>query len=639
MTTLKKYIINISLIAALAFFGLASFLPITSMWGFNHLKYFPGYVYIIYAVIALLIIAPFIGNKLLSLLTKFSDYFQRLNKPLRIIIISIIAGGLFYLLRVHVHSIGDGYQRIFEIEKGILYYYTEPLDFFLHAVLYRLLLSFGIQSAELSYVIISIVSGIIFVNSIYLFKFPDEINSTTAVFIKFLILASGGIQVYFGYVESYSLYYLFGILFFLWAIKFLTSGRGIIAASVMLSLAIASHLTALFLLPANIYLIYYNFKVGHPGVFLKKYLPIIIVGLVWAVLSFLELRLRIIEDTLKASYTSLILPVFSSTEYSILSPQHFYDIFNEILLISPYCLLVGAAFFRFKKGGTDNRHLRLFLFIQIVFALAVMFTIDPLLGYARDWDLFATPAVIFGLSLSFLLLIGYNKSISKYEAFVIGSISILFLSGWILLNSSEKRQLERANDLILLSDKGHQYCTELLAYYYRHEKNDNLKTIELYKSIKNYENNSRLNKKLGDAQKDLGLIQDAELSYRRALNKEPMNPALLNKFGQILMTQGMLDSAVIIFYKARRLAPDTTSIIESLALAYIYKNEYNQALSWADTLESKDIHSPGASLIRLTIAARQNDWPTARKHYLEFIEYGKSRSDYEKMGDFYKNLK
>jgi len=623
-----------------AIYIISGFVPINSLWGFNHLKYFPKYVSIIYAILLLLFIIPFVADRIVVLLNKLSCHFQKLPKSIRIIIISIIAGAVFYSLRVHVHSLGDGYQRIFEIENGLLYYHTEPFDFFIHAIFSRIILLFGINSAELAYVIISIASGIIFVNSIYLFRFPKQIESSTAILIKILIIASGGLQIYFGYVESYSLYYLFSLLFLLWSTKYLMSGRGLIAATIMLSLAIVSHITALFLLPGYLYLVYYNPKNIKPISFKNKYLPILIVGLVLGGLTYLEIRLQFFVDMFTTSYTSVILPIFSPTEYSILSLQHLYDILNQILLISPFCFIFVAYIFPLKRQETNNKNLHLFLLIIIICALLTMLTIDPLLGYARDWDLFSTPAAILGLSSCILLLFrGGIKSISKYSAFVIVSISILFLSGWILINSSEQKQLNRAHDLLSLSNKGIQYCTELLAYYYRHKKKDNQKAIELYQSVNNFGSNPRLSKKLGDAQKDLGYYNDAEQSYKNALVKEPNNPNLLNKIGQVFIKQERYDTAIDILNKAHRIAPDTTSIIEALALAYIHKNEYEKALSLADTLFSKDANSPGASLIKLTISARKGDWSTVRIYYKEFLKYGKGRSDYETMRDYYKNLK
>ncbi len=622
-----------------ALYIMAGMIPLNSLWGFNFLKYFPQYVLGIYTLLILFIIYPYTANKIVAFLSRLSCSFQKLSIPVRIIIISLIAGVIFYLLRVHVHSLGDGYQRVYEIEKGLIYYHTEPLDFYIHAIFYRLLLLLDINSAELSYVITSILSGVVFVNAIYLYKFPEQVNSMIATLTKILILASGGLQIYFGYVESYSLYYMFSLLFLLYSLKYLISGRGLIKASILISLAIASHITASFLLPGFIYLAYLNLKNGELKSFREKYLAPLIVGTVILALIIQEISRQFIKVAIETPYSGLLLPLFKVNEYSLFSPQHLYDILNQILLIAPYSFLILALLIPAKRVIKYKGSFAIFLFILIISALLFMLLIDPKLGYARDWDLFSTPAGIIGLSLSFLLLFGKGmKQISKYNAFVIGSLSILLLSGWILTNSSAQKQLGRAHDLLGLSDKGSQYCTELLAYYYKHELKDNQKAIELYQSIDHYENNARLCKKMGDALKDLGRFNEAEKYYKNALVEETFNSSLLNKIGQVFIAQRRYDTALVVLRKAHRLAPDTASIIEALALTYIHKKEYDKALSYADTLVSLDKHSPGASLIKLTVAAWEGDWQSARLHYLEFLKYGQGRSDYETMRDFYKDL-
>jgi tetratricopeptide (TPR) repeat protein len=636
----NKYRLIIAAILLSAVYIVAGLVPINSLWGFNHLKYFPIYVSVIYAIVVLILIIPDVADKITSLLSRLAGLFQALPRPIQIIVISVFAGLIFYLLRVHVHSLGDGYQRIFEIEKGRLYSPTEPLDLFLHAALYKLLLLYGNHSAELSYVVISIVSGIVLINTIYLFKFPEKIPISTAFLIKILIIASGGLLLYFGYVESYSLYYLFSVLFLLWSIRYLISGKGLIVASVILSLAIASHITALFLLPGFIYMIYLELKNKTQKSFISRYLPLIIVGLVaigMLVQEYLKQTSSIIRAT---SFSDFLLPLYSNNNYSVLSPHHLYDVLNQILLITPFCFLVIALVLLNKKSNLDQRRLFRFLLILTVVAGLTISVIDPKLGYARDWDLFSTPAAVFGLSLTILLLIRYlNGGLSKYSTFIIGSFSILFLSGWILLNSSEMKQLTRAEDLLSLSSKGRGYGTEMLAYYYRINKKDNQKAIELYQRIHGFEKNARVYKELGKTQRNSGLFEDAKQSYYKALMMEPDNPLVLNEIGQIYMDLKDYDSALIVLRYAHQLIPGKTSIIESLALAHIFKLHYDSALALADTLFQKDSHSPGGHIINLVIAVRKSDWSAARIHYLEFLKYGWDRSDYKNIRDYYKNLK
>ena len=116
----------------------------------------------------------------------------------------------------------------------------------------------------------------------------------------------------------------------------------------------------------------------------------------------------------------------------------------------------------------------------------------------------------------------------------------------------------------------------------------------------------------------MGLYDSSEVSYNQAMILR-YKPDVLNQVGQLYIKQKKYNKAVDILLKAHRLSPDTTSNIEALALAYIHKKEYDKALSYADTLSSKDQHSPGASLIKLTVAAWKGDWQSARKHYLELL--------------------
>ncbi len=295
-----------------AVYILAGLIPIDSLWGFNHLKYFPKFVLIIYAVLFLLIVLPFFAERVAALIGRLSKSFRTLPTVSRIVIIALIAGIIFYILRVHVHSLGDGYQRIYQIEKGYLYYYTEPLDFFLHAVLFRFLKLFGVISGELTYTIISITAGIIYVLAIYKFRFPENITNSNVTLIKLLTVSLGGMQMFFGYVESYTFFYLFSLLFLLWASRFMLSGQGLITVSVILALAIASHLTALFLLPAFVYLIYHNLKNVKPKNFGQKYFPILIVLLIILGHIGAGIRFRYFVDIYSPSYSGGLLPLFSA---------------------------------------------------------------------------------------------------------------------------------------------------------------------------------------------------------------------------------------------------------------------------------------------------------------------------------------
>ncbi|MEW5925556.1 MAG: hypothetical protein AB1746_16360, partial [Candidatus Zixiibacteriota bacterium] len=114
----------------------AAAIPIKNLWGFNLPSYLEWYYMPLFGILFLLALIPATANKIFLYLKNVGQKFDGLLLFWRILIISIVSAGIFYLLRVHVHSLGDGYQRIYQIEQGYLYYHTEVLDFFLHGVLY-----------------------------------------------------------------------------------------------------------------------------------------------------------------------------------------------------------------------------------------------------------------------------------------------------------------------------------------------------------------------------------------------------------------------------------------------------------------------------------------------------------------------
>lgn len=572
-----RLVVPSALLAVL--FILAGTLPINGLWGFNHIKYLPGYSVFIYILLFLLILIPGSAERLYLLLSRITAVFKRLPKAIQLLLIVLFSVAVFHFLRVHVHSLGDGYQRIYQIEQGYAYYHTEPLDFFLHAILYRALKVVGVVSGELTYTLFSIIGGVAFISAVYLFRFPQQRDSQIGGLIKLLIISLGGLQLFFGYVESYSLYYIFSLLYLLFAARYILSNQGLLMTSVMLAFGLASHLTALILLPSFLYLIYYNFKYCRPERFAPRYLPIIIVLLPALGLLGQEIWLRIYVAEYVPSISGGILPLFSDSEYSIFSLAHLFDILNEILLISPLSLVLAAYLLLNRKCYTHTKSLSAFLSIIVVFSFLMLLTIDPKLGLARDWDLFSIPAAALGSAIVLLLLTKANKNtVGSYTTIVLGALSIVFLSAWILTNSSEKRQLVRAEDLLSSSDKSRGYSTELLAYYYRHEARNSKKALELLKSITGQALNARVYNKIAKAEIDLGLYDDALKSICKGLELDSNFAELYLMAGVTWVRMDKPELGLPYLLKARYLEPTRYNIYHSLGNTYYRLDSLEKAV-------------------------------------------------------------
>jgi tetratricopeptide (TPR) repeat protein len=571
---LSKIIIIVSVILAALFF-ISGLIPLESFWGFNHLKYLPPYFLYIYALIFVLFLIPYVSESILNLAVNITRSFKKLPKAVQLVIVAIITFVILYLLRVHVHSLGDGYQRIFQVERGYLYYHSEPLDFFLHAVLFRLLKLFGTKSGELSYVIYSIGAGIVFVLSIYFFKLPGQLKKHGGL-IKLIIITFGGSLLFFGYVESYSLYYLFAILYILFAVKFMLTKKGLWLASIFFALAIITHLTAAVLLPSILYLLYYSFKKIRPASFTDRYPPLIISIIPFLVLAGKEIQLRM-STTAVPSVSGGILPIFSLSEYSVFSPLHLLDILNHVLLIAPVLIPLLAILIMGKNKTTEKSKIKIFAIITSVSFLLMLFLFDPKLGFARDWDLFTPVTAPLGLIVALSIFSKASFKLEKYNRAILVMFPILFFSGWVILNASEIRQLQRAESLLLLSEKGRGYSTELLAYYYRVEKKDSRKALELLNGITGEAKNARVYSKIAKCYMEMKNYPAAIEALNQVFERDTTFEQTNHYAGVAWLRLNQPEKALPYLLRSQRVEPDRYTIHHFIGNAYFMLDSLEQA--------------------------------------------------------------
>ncbi|MEW5924240.1 MAG: hypothetical protein AB1746_09650, partial [Candidatus Zixiibacteriota bacterium] len=435
----------------------------------------------------------------------------------------------------------------------------------------------GIASGETTYVIFSIAAGTCFLLALYFFKFSNKDEFEESAVIKILIASFGGLQLFFGYAESYSLFYIFGLFYVLYAIKLMISGRGLLGASIMLALSCASHITALVLVPSFIYLVYYNLKKIKPKTFSRKYLPIIISFVLVAAVIVQEILLRVYVGEYITSVSGGYLPLLPFTGYTIFSLQHLYDVLNELLVVAPAALMLLLA--GIGTPGGSRRSLNIFLLVVGLSAGLMLMIIDPKLGYPRDWDLFSIPAAIFGTAISiyFIKKLNFSRRPSRIKL-IIGFLPIIFLAEWISVNSSLKAELTRAEDLLTLSEKGRGYGYELLVYYYRFKAKDNEKVLERLNKINDQGRNARVYNKIAKTELDLGREDDALKSIYKGLDIDSNFTELHLMAGTIWTKRGRPDYGLPHFLKALKLDPSRKETYHDIGTAYYKLDSLAMAL-------------------------------------------------------------
>ncbi|MCK4461803.1 MAG: hypothetical protein KAW46_08350, partial [candidate division Zixibacteria bacterium] len=117
---------------------------------------------------------------------------------------------LFYFLRARTHFLGDGYTLLSSLatDQATAMKIREYGESLLHIWLENLIGGDGQAAALLSYQIISIAAGLLFV--IVTALFASKLFERTADRVLFLLgVCTGGYMLlFFGYVENYSLFVL-----------------------------------------------------------------------------------------------------------------------------------------------------------------------------------------------------------------------------------------------------------------------------------------------------------------------------------------------------------------------------------------------------------------------------------------------
>jgi Flp pilus assembly protein TadD len=387
------------------------------MWGIHFYHFYPLWIGWIATLVTLTVLIPGVGELLYfrfeALVKKIRKPFNSLSQNKSFLILSFISLPVFWLFRNRLHLLGDGYFRITELPTGRLHL-QEWLDAFIHLVVYRVTIKLiPTWSVELTYSIISVLCGGVFV--FLALKLSALLGKTGLgkVLIFFSLISLGSVQLFFGYVESYSILQVVLLAYILFSAMYLLRKVNVFPVLVTFVISIGLHVTSLVFAPSFIYLLTKRDKArSRKKESVTKTISnaFMLVGLIVA--SFLVVSWTIIvaiglEKTGKGIF---LLPLKATGGYSftMFSLAHISEFVNQLLLLSPLgiSLIVFFLFFRIKFRRFDDKLLN-FLILATSFALLYLFVFNFTLGSA-DWDLRSMPAPFIGL-LGILLFLRWGE--------------------------------------------------------------------------------------------------------------------------------------------------------------------------------------------------------------------------------------
>jgi hypothetical protein len=343
-----------------------------------------------------------------------------------------------------------------------IYNWQAPLSIFTHAQLWFILNPVPGVGVDTLYAITSVLSGVGFVYVLFLLADSLGRHWSEKATVFGLVITTGSMQLFFGYVENYTVISLGLTLTLYLGVRCLRGKISLVWPSLVLAVTNAFHPSTIVLWPA----------MGYIGLRLSGRRPSVLSQVIeWAklalppvlVLAILVVLMTagghgpetmLVDDRPGGADGIPFVPLYQVTtewqHYTMFSLAHLLDWVNEHFLISPFglFLLLLALVTRIGRRNTvtspDDGQSRLtFLAIAGLAYLLLTFVWNPDYGGRNDWDLFAPSAFVY-TPLAACLLVRRSRAWaeSSGERCFLGQVvpvivaaSALHTMAWIYYNA------------------------------------------------------------------------------------------------------------------------------------------------------------------------------------------------------------
>jgi hypothetical protein len=361
------------------------------IWGVYHLAILPAWLISVIVISSLAALAAAVViDRNLQLEARLTSWLE----PTRIK--ASIAGAVFVVVFVVLksknHLLGDGWELLQRVTDGAIKSYSELLAYYSTRLVYLV-----VGDAHLSFLLLGIPAGLMFLGIAY--RFSDTVSDNrilaTALFLMFAGI--GQIQFFFGYVENYTWMTGLAMLFLYAGHRYATDGGLFWLAVVAFVLATLFHSQAVVLLPGLMFLLYVGYRRTRKSAYLAIGIVLLILAVAAAVLLFTHYR-----------GLDIFMPLQEPglNPYPILSHWRLVEIGNLTLLTMPLpSILLVSCIPQIRKTVARVGDGGLFFALCTVSAVGFAFVVDPKLGAVRDWDLLG----LYALPATFLAAICVSK--------------------------------------------------------------------------------------------------------------------------------------------------------------------------------------------------------------------------------------
>ena len=619
-----RHILIFGTTALLLILIIASLTTSPFLWGLNHAGFLPAWIIILTiatSVLGWLILTGYAIKDESSTKTR-TPSFARILILAGVLLVLI---GLMYSFQSATALWGDGYLRADEIDNGRMLHFTEPLDKFVQFMVYYGFTQEAGFSSEDSHRTVSIFGGVLYFLLAFWFlgRYPDR------RFERFLygglLFFSGLIQLFFGYVESYSLSTPLFLTALGTALIRLKNGQSILPASILYFIACLFHMSLAVYFPAFLVIAILQWK-KHKQT--ADRFSLIATALIPALLAVILLAVRSTQEVgkLEINWFEYLFLSFlpNQTGYWIFSATHILDVLNELLLVAPAGIVLLVAFLRPKRLEKSMEFI--FLAILCVCGLVFMLLFNTSFALARDWDLFSSIALPVNLLAGYVTIqhLRDRKRFDLRLIFLPLLPAVWIAVSFVLTNSRQEATVDRYETAIEMTEYGRHLNLEALASYYKAVDNDT-RYIELLEEAQKYQNNPRYLFKIGHTKLSEGKPAEALDYFFEALEIDPDYVSALQYVAMTYASLGkndprLYEQAEKFFHLVLQKDPDFAPGYYNLAWVLIETGRLSEARR---NLRKAIEYDPDYSMAYANLArvfALENNLDSAEYYYLKLID-------------------
>ena len=329
----------------------------TAAWGLWPITFFAPAVRWALALLAAALCIPAVTDRLLKVMASrfFTESAPGAAAPTRwFVVLALLSMPLFWALRLVHTRWGDAYILTNAIPfpdpaLRLVYTWQAPLTVFWHAKLWALgQRLWQWPDAFPAYAITSVAAGAVYVFVVLQLAWEVGRSRGQRLLVAGLLLSLGAMQLFFGYVENYTLPAM-AIVIYLWlAARTLAGKTPLWAAAAALGLVNALHPSTLNLAPSLLILAAASARrVGWPRALLQAAVPLLLIGA--GVIAFMEagghgIAALLTSDRPGGGDARWLVPLWTTStrweHYTMFSWAHLVDIVNQQLLSAPVSLAV-----------------------------------------------------------------------------------------------------------------------------------------------------------------------------------------------------------------------------------------------------------------------------------------------------------